>query len=318
MAIIAVLVGISVPAVLKAKEAANRSTCANNLRELGHAFMAHQTQVGYLPTAGYSDASAPVYYSNSTNNYFPVVGWKQEASWAFQILPYLGAENVWTGGGSAPTATAAMQNSLKTPVKNFFCPSRRVPGTTTYTAVGFPSGGMLLPNGTHTQDVYTAVAGSQFTVVPIDYAGCNGKGTVDSSNRPIQDGAVLSQAPGRTTITTDDIKDGPGYTLLLGEKAANPFKAPIAYEDDEGYASGFGGTNLNNIRWTKGTALPLKDAEVTGTTGGAFGSAHATAWNALFADGAVRPLPYNMDSTVYQAIGTIRGRELIGDADIGF
>jgi hypothetical protein len=62
----------------------------------------------------------------------------------------------------------------------------------------------------------------------------------------------------------------------------------------------------------------LKDPEVTGTTGGAFGSAHATAWNALFADGAVRPLPYNMDSTVYQAIGTIRGRELISDTDIGF
>ena len=59
IAIIAVLVSITLPAVFKAREAANRTTCQNNLRQFGLGFVSHQGQYGYYPTAGFSDFAAP-------------------------------------------------------------------------------------------------------------------------------------------------------------------------------------------------------------------------------------------------------------------
>src|SRR5579884_768847 len=52
MAIIATLVAIAVPAVMKAREAANRTLCSNNLSQIGKAFIHYQGTVGYFPTAG--------------------------------------------------------------------------------------------------------------------------------------------------------------------------------------------------------------------------------------------------------------------------
>jgi prepilin-type N-terminal cleavage/methylation domain-containing protein len=312
LAIIAAVVAISIPAVMKAREAANRMTCANNLKQWGTACYHHQEHIGYLPTAGRSDISAPVFYTNSTGNYQPIVGWKQDAGWAYQCLPYMDAENIWSGGSAPTTATAALTAVLQKPIKYFFCPSRRTLTTTTYTASNFPE-----------ESAYSSLKGTKFNVVACDYAGCNGNGALDAQNNLIQNGMVLSQfgangAYVRNTIQTSDVTDGLAYTLFLGEKACNVLKDPITNEDDMGYAAGFSGTNFNVIRLTSSNLLPLHDFEVTGPTGGAFGSPHATAWNALFGDGSVRPLNYNIDATVYAAIGTTKGREDISDTDLGF
>ena len=59
MAIIAVLVALTLPAVMKAREASNRTTCMNNLRQLGLACHSHHERLGYFPTAGTSDLCAP-------------------------------------------------------------------------------------------------------------------------------------------------------------------------------------------------------------------------------------------------------------------
>jgi prepilin-type N-terminal cleavage/methylation domain-containing protein/prepilin-type processing-associated H-X9-DG protein len=52
IAIIAVLVAMLVPAVQKAREAASRSTCQNNLRQLGIALHAHNSAKNCFPPAG--------------------------------------------------------------------------------------------------------------------------------------------------------------------------------------------------------------------------------------------------------------------------
>jgi prepilin-type N-terminal cleavage/methylation domain-containing protein len=341
MAIIAVLISISIPAVMKAREASNRTVCANNLREFGHAFVHHQTQVGYLPTAGLTDYAAPTFSSSTSGTvtyYNPYMGAGtpptsgQDAGWGYQILHFIDADPVWTGaqlgtvaggGGSgnktAPTSVSQlMQNAIETPLKIFFCPARRQLSTTTYTNASFPY-----------EAAYTS--GGKFSVALGDYAGCNGTYTdtingTANAGAPPGNGALVTQAFGRFTISTTDIKDGTPYTLLLGEKAANPRFGTITNEDDMGYFAAYGpsptatkgtfGTNFNTIRFTSSTLLPLRDYEVQGATGGAFGSAHAGVWNGLMADGSVRPIAYTIDSHVYQALGTVAGNEIVSEADL--
>jgi prepilin-type N-terminal cleavage/methylation domain-containing protein len=303
--IIGVLVAITIPAVAKAREAANRTVCINNLRELGLAFQTHHQQYNYFPTAGFSDYCAPTY--SALNQGYPLGGWQQEAGWGFQILPFVDGENVWLGGPPSNTPVQKVQAALGHPYKIFFCPSRRQPAKTTYKSSSFPS-----------QTAYATLQGTTFSVAMTDYAGCNGNASpaISASTGTLGSGIMLSQVNGRNTVQMTDVVDGLSQTILLGEKAANPRLGTILNEDDQGYTSGFAISNFNTIRFTDTALLPLRDFEVKTATGGAFGSAHQGTFSVVMGDNSVQSLSYTIDPTVFAGLGTIRGREIIDDTQL--
>lgn len=97
IAIIAILVALLLPAVQQAREAARRSQCANNLKQLALAVHNYESTYTVLPPGSMGPMNG--------NNSFPT-GWCDPSlgcglpwghfSWAAPILPFVEAENVHT------------------------------------------------------------------------------------------------------------------------------------------------------------------------------------------------------------------------------
>lgn len=203
IAIIGTLAGLTLPAVQKAREAANRLKCENNLKQIGLAFQRHHDQFGFFPTGGIDFDRAPRYRDG-----VPLIGAQQGAGWGFQILPFLEGNVTWDGG-QATTDRDRSLVAIGTTNSVFFCPSRRGPQTV------------------RSQDNYSPpLTGGLITHALCDYAASN------------RDGTGVVQLARTTRI--QDITDGTSNTLLVGEKRMNLSLLGQQQDDDnEGYTAGW-------------------------------------------------------------------------------
>lgn len=88
IAIIGILIGMLLPAVQQVREAARRTQCMNNLRQLGLAALNFESAYMHFPTAG----DRRQFYNDGDQQFGAINGY-QNAGWRFQILPFIEQQN---------------------------------------------------------------------------------------------------------------------------------------------------------------------------------------------------------------------------------
>ena len=277
IAIIAILIGLLLPAVQKVREAAARMSCSNNLKQLGIACHNHHDSLGYLPNGGRGWPDAPVYLAVGN----PAVGRYQLAGWGFQVLPYVEQDNLHKGSNAGST-TAAQIQAISTPVKTFFCPSRRGPSALPAT------GNWYTPGGT-------------FGHAPTDYASCQGTG---------DNGAIAYNGGNVDGRKLTDISDGTSNTLMLGEKRMD-LKNLGQYQsdDNEGYTSGW---DHDTVRLCDVNHPPQPDWRSGANWGEQkFGGSHPGGFMAVMCDGSVRLISFSITPAMFQNVGVINDGNVV-------
>jgi len=278
IAIIAILMALILPAVQSARESARRATCANHLKQIATATLAHQTQWEYFPSAGvhWSDART------KSGNASPHIARRQNWGAFYQILPYIEQGSIHSDLDDKKVAA--------TVIKIYFCPTRRKP----VALRGIESGLLPGPRGA------------------VDYAGNGGNGPgvfPAKASFNGQNGVIIPRTDPKRSfkcknelISLSSIKDGAASTLMFAERNFNLKRAGQSnqYDENNGY---IGAWDWDTIRWSY--ARPAPDRRDSTIADRRFGGPHFAVMNAAFCDGAVKPINYQIDFKVFQQI-TVR------------
>ena len=328
IAIIATLIGLLLPAVQSAREAARRTQCSNQVKQMMLAMHGLVSAYGYFPTGGVYPWPEIEDFSQGGKAFGPS---KQGLSWAFQILPYM-EETAVHNLATTSQITAA-------PVNMYFCPSRRPPTRSTYepTFSWLMDYAELNPIQSRSQ-----LGDSNFNVLMSSVNPGSGacarvwgfRGSKDSSNGQspksvaelkdkyqgfwgvltrgsncvAQDsrGASVKNLGYDPPVKPAKIFDGSSKTAVISEKRLRPSTYFTSeWYDDRGWSDGW---DPDAIRST--ACWPQPDGDIYRFPNGAeadvagyvVGSAHRNGFSTGFADGSVRMLDYEIELEVFNSL----------------
>lgn len=207
VAIIGTLVGLLLPAVQVAREAARRSTCGNNLRQIGMAFHNYHSARRAFPMGGARMAGRPA------SDY-----WAFGPSWCAQILPYGEQAKEFTSiqklirSDTSAFSYHVSDTSLQLPLPMFWCPSSDLD--------------MIKPvnNANVMQNCYGGISGADND--PKDRLSSGKIRCCDNNSKSaiLSAGGVLFP---NASIVAEKITDGTSKTLLVAEFSGS-FVDPVA------------------------------------------------------------------------------------------
>jgi prepilin-type N-terminal cleavage/methylation domain-containing protein len=300
IAIIAILVLLLLPAVQAAREAARRTQCINNLKQLGLAMINHEAAYQYFPGSGWGWR----WQGDPDRGYGP----EQPGGVFYNVLEFMEYRDVRELGKglSGKARNDELLAAVAAPIPSFNCPSRRE-------AQAYP----LVRNGNLANNL-TACSAPTCVVARSDYQANSGHINAGESGGPGSESAALTyaweyanQKPGsawrqtgityqRSQIKIGDITDGTSKTLCIGEKyltTTNYTNGQDAADDQNIFlghdrdVNGYGTAALRPYRDQPNLARDWN-----------FGSAHDTVWNGVKCDGSVQSFTFDIDIVALQAL----------------
>lgn len=289
IAIISILVGLLLPAVQAVREAARKTQCQNNIRQISLGVLNFESTYKKFPSNGWGYSWAPEPARGA--------GLSQPGGWIYQILPQLEESNVWAIGNGSTGANRrqAMGKLLNTPITTFACPSR--PGE-----ISGPLGSAVR----YVNATPANVARTDYAINEGDWISDSGRGPGsldigDSGRYRWADFRKITGIAGmHFAIKMAEIRDGSSNTYLVGEKHVGRDSYDNA--GDPGYdQSMYSGVDVDVARWS--VFPPARDSETSLENARRFGSAHSSVFHMAMCDSSIRRVSYQIDATVHRWLG---------------
>ncbi|MFH1299585.1 MAG: DUF1559 domain-containing protein [Planctomycetota bacterium] len=301
IAIIAILIALLLPAVQQAREAARRSQCKNNMKQLGLALHNYHETFSVMPPGHIGRCTTP----------------RLSASGLTMLLPYIDQAplyNLYNSNGCATTHTSIgtagplsagddpVTNGNAAVVKNlvtvFMCPSD---SGTEKIAAATSSYGISATN--------TGTGGAKtnydfITITP--YNSCeNWAGTAPASRCMFGD---------NSKCRLDDVKDGTSNTLMMGETTRDVYNGGTNAWGYRGHV--MVGLNLVSYpinRFWYSSAVPQNLPQGKLGSWAYAGSLHTGGAHFLLGDGSVHFISENIDTTTRQNLAKMADGNVIGE-----
>lgn len=289
MAIIALLVGLSLPAVQKVRQTAARLQCANNLKQLG------------LAVHHYDEAHRR-FPHNQYGGDFGTGRDSRAWSWLARLLPFIEQEGLYRVG-SIPEKTLVESGIADRQVRAFLCPadSAEGPRLDAGNLAGFPIG----------QTNYKGVSGANWgddlegrgAYFPTDWRNPGTNGSLDGHSNG--DG-IFFRTDYRRNLRLIHILDGTSNTFMIGEDMPN-----VTWWAAWPYANTANSTCAipPNVRPPGGGSYRPSNWE----NNESFRSRHSGGVQFAFADGSVHFIRDSIDFKTYRAMATVSGGETAAD-----
>ena len=295
IAIIAILIALLLPAVQQAREAARRTSCKNNLKNLG------------LALHNYAEA----------HGVFPFGFDARETLWSAMILPQIEQNPIYetlifqeSGPGNWNANGSPNERACGTVIPIFVCPSMAIPSQRDNE--GIPGRAVVSYRGCAGSNVWS-----------------DDPGTIQSPPAPagakaLEQGNLNGMFFGVSSTRFRDMTDGATNTVLLGESYTDTYSKDRQQMDywhtgapqtGNWNPGGTGGTEFSEGLGSTGPKINGRlDPSYSGPTMEmSFGSYHVGGAHFALGDASVRFISENIDLRIYNGLGSRNGNEVLGD-----
>ncbi len=290
IAIIAILIALLLPAVQQAREAARRSQCRNNLKQMALALHNYlDTTSGVMPR-GVNHTSGPSCCCTVNNSEYA-------HTIHTMLLPFMDQTPLYNQIDFGYSASHANNAAVRrTKITAFVCPTALPQDDATYAAHNYPFAGTnhgYATCGIHGSDTGAGAFASRW-------------GLIDAGTGNVV-GSVMRLA---------SFVDGTSNTVIISEFAKGlPYITPASYRTTMG-RSWFDPVGYGNTVFSTMSAATPNSPKMTYTTTSNFGTAgsyHTGGVHCGLMDGSVKFVSENIDGNLWWAVCTPRGNEVVSD-----